>query len=289
MMCRSLTKKVDTVHPQFHLNFRFSKISLDSHKKITPSIFIWLRKVKPPGAAAPWKLHQWRNPYWHPWPGMKRSRWMSRRLEVYCPYMFLSKIQQKNMFTIDLYVYIYSINIVSIWLTILFHSQDIPGFFLGCRIHKTVRFQAPGHASHKHWFHLSLHILPFASFHTDFTFHLTWPACRAKPLQKRNAINWLPALPCVRLPAQTESATHLWSNTKIAASESAHEENHAAFVLADHQRQSSWHCLTGGRFPPKKLQKFAGQFPAFFFVFISSISSSYQPISRPTKLTPPKN
>ena len=30
----------------------------------------------------------------------------------------------------------------------------------------------------------------------------TGPTCKAKPLQKRKAINWLPALPCVRFPAQ---------------------------------------------------------------------------------------
>ena len=64
-----------------------------------------------------------------------------------------------------IYIYIYIINIINYSVSFPRH----PWIFLGCWIHKTVRFQAPGHASHKHWFHLSLHILPFASFHTDFT------------------------------------------------------------------------------------------------------------------------
>ena len=88
---------------------------------------------------------------------------------------------------------------------------------------------------------------------------------------------------CTNRICNTSVAQH-----KNATSESAHEENHAAFVLADHQRQSSWHCLTGGRFPPKKLQKFAGQFPAFFLCSYHLYHLHINPSQDPPNLPRPK-
>lgn len=111
-------------------------------------------------------------------------------------------------------------------------------------------------------------------------FHLTWPACRAKPLQKRNAINWLPALPCVRLPAQTESATHLWSNTNMPR-RNLHMKRITQPLFLPIIKGSllgiAWLVDT---FHQKNLQKFAGQFPEFLvgchIIFISTHLKTHQ-------------
>lgn len=106
---------------------------------------------------------------------------------------------------------------------------------------------------HKHWFHLSLHILPFASFHTDFTSISSDMTClQSKAFAETQCHQLITSFALRKVACTNRICNTSVVQHKHATSESAHEENHAAFVLADHQRQSSWHCLTGGHFPPKK-------------------------------------